>query len=99
MEYKITISNSKAKENKRLGNEEEVKKFNRLVQEVKAQAKATITLFVVGGIDIIASILFPIVYVLICTFVEPDKNYLSQFIIFPLQTSVFYPILCYMVSI
>ena len=53
------------------------KKFNRLVQEVKTQAKATITLFVVGGIDIIANILFPIVFVLVHIFVEPDKLYLS----------------------
>ena len=89
LQYKISISNRKAKENERLGNEEEVKKFNRLVQEVKAQAKATITLFVVGGINIIASILLPIIFVLIHSFVEPDKIYLPRFIIFPLQTSVF----------
>ena len=88
LQYKITISNRKAKENERLGNEEEIKKFHRLVQVVKAQAKATITLFVVGGIDIIASILLPIIFVLIHTFVEPDKIYLSQFIVLPLQTSV-----------
>ena len=88
LQYKITISNRKAKENERLGNEEEIKKFNRLVQEVKAQAKATITLFVVGGIDIIASILLPIIFVLIHTFMEPDKIYFSQFIVLPLQTSV-----------
>ena len=88
LQYKITISNRKAKENEKLRNEEEVKKFSRLVQEVKAQAKATITLFVVGGIDIITSILLPIIFVLIHTFVESDNIYLFQLIVIPLQTNV-----------
>ena len=36
LQYKIIISNRKAKENERLGNEEKAKKFKWLVQEVKA---------------------------------------------------------------
>ena len=34
LKYKITLSNRKAAENQRLGNEEEVKKFKDLLQEV-----------------------------------------------------------------
>ena len=51
LQYKITLSNGKAAENQRLGNEDEAKNFKTLLQEVQAQAKATITLFLVGGID------------------------------------------------
>ena len=62
LKYKITLSNRKAAENQRLGNEEEVKKFKDLLQEVRAQVKANITLFLVGGIDVIANILQTVTY-------------------------------------
>ena len=74
LKYKITLSNRKAAENQRLGNEEEVKKFKDLLQEVRAQAKATITLFLVGGIDVIANILQTVTYAVIETSVEPSKK-------------------------
>ena len=90
LQYKITISNRRFKENERLGNEEAVKKSKKLVQEVRAQAKTTITLFVVGGIDIVASILLPIVYVIIgiLVYVEPDNYDIFQLLIHPLEACV-----------
>ena len=62
LQYKITITTRKAEENKRLGNEEE-KRLNKLVKTFQAQIKTTITLFLVGGIDVMADILLPIMYV------------------------------------
>ena len=73
LQYKIAISNRKAKENQRLGNEEEVKELNKLLQAIRTQAKATITLFLVGGIDVIANILLTVMYVVINVSVEPSK--------------------------
>ena len=79
LQYKIMLSNRKAAENQRLGNEE-VKKFKTLLQEVRGQAKATITLFIVGGIDVIANILQTVIYVAIDALVEPNmKTYISMF--------------------
>ena len=74
LKYKITLSNRKAAENERLGNEEEVKNFKTLLQEVRAQAKATITLFLVGGIDVIDNILQTVTYAIIETSVESNKK-------------------------
>lgn len=80
LQYKITISNRKAKENERLGNEEEVKRFRKFVQEIQAQAKATFTLFLVGGIDVMANILVPVIYTVIGALLEPSKqNYVLRF--------------------
>jgi len=73
-------SNRKAEENERLGNEEEVRQFRKFVQEVRAQAKATITLFLVGGIDVVANILIPVMYTAIDTLAEPSKQiYILRF--------------------
>ena len=74
LQYNVTLSNRKAAENQRLGNEEEVKKFKNTLQEVRAQAKATITLFLVGGIDVIANILQTVTYTAIEMLVEPNKK-------------------------
>ena len=74
LQYKIAISNRKAAENQRLGNEEEVKRFKKLLKEVRVQAKATITLFLVGGINITANILQTIAYAIIEASVESNKK-------------------------
>ena len=74
LKYKITLSNREAAENQRLGNEDKVKKFKDLLQEVRAQAKVTITLFLVGGIDAFANILQTVIYAVIETSVEPNKK-------------------------
>ena len=73
LQYKITISNRKAKENQRLGNEE-VKKFKKILREVRAQAKATITLFILGGIDMIAHLLQIVTYAITETLVGSNKK-------------------------
>ena len=87
LQYKITISNRKAKENQRLGNEE--KRGKKLVQVFQEQAKATTMLFLVGGIDVIANILLPVTYVVLGRSVDPDKHiYFLQFLMHPIETGV-----------
>ena len=87
LQYKITISNRKAEENQRPGNEEEVKKIRRLLHEVRAQAKATITLFIVGSIDVIANILQTVTYLVIEASVESsNKMYLLLFSYYIIET-------------
>ena len=88
LKYKITISNRKAKENERLGNEEEVKKSKKLLRELRAQAKSTITLFIVGGIDVVANMLLPGVYAAIDTVAGPSRIYLIQFLTYPIEVCV-----------
>lgn len=90
LQYKITLSNRKAKENNRLGNEEEAKRFTKLVQMFQAQTKTTITLYLVGGLDVIANILIPIMYPTIAAAVEPDKQiYFWRFLMYPMKFCVF----------
>ena len=74
LQYKITISNRQAAENQRLGNEGELKKAKNLLHKVRAQVKTTITLFIIGGIDVAANILKTVPYAVIETLVEPDKK-------------------------
>jgi len=87
LHYKVTISNRKARENQKLGNEEEAKRFRKLVQQFRAQTKATITLLLVGGIDVIANILIPLLYVVISVSMEPsNKVYVEHFLLYPLRS-------------
>ena len=88
LHYKITLSNRKAQENERLGNEEEVKKFKRLHQELQSQVKATITLFLVGGIDVVVNILLPIISAVFYAIAGPASIYAFQFLIYPLEVGV-----------
>ena len=89
LHHEVTVSNRKAKENERLGNEEEAKKFKKLGQLFKAQSKATITLLLVGGIDVIANMLIPLTYVVISITVEPSmKVYIEQFFLYPLKSAL-----------
>ena len=60
--YKVIVSNRKAKENERLGNEE-TKKFEKLIQLLCSQVKTTVTLLLVGGIDVIGNMLISFMYV------------------------------------
>ena len=90
LHYKITISNRKAEENQRLRNEEQVKKFKRLLKEIRAQAKPTITLFLVGGIDILADIVLTFAYAAIEAYVEPNmKLYVLRFSFEAMESCVF----------
>ena len=84
--YKVTISNRKARENERLGNEAEATKFKKLTQTLKAQTKLTITLLMVGGIDVIANIMIPVLHVIISLTVQPHaKVFVEQFFLYPLK--------------
>lgn len=72
LQYKIAISNRKAKENQKLENEEVRSK--KLVQVFRERAKATTVLFLVGGIDVMTNILLPVMYVVLGSQVELDKH-------------------------
>ena len=88
--YQITISNRKAEENQRLGNEEQVKKFRKLLKEIRIQTKPTMTLFLVGGIDILADILLIFTYAVIDASLEPNKRfYALRFTFEILETCIF----------
>ena len=90
LQYKITISNRKAAENQRLGNEGELKETKNLLHKVRAQAKTTITLFIIGGIDVAANILKTVTYAAIQTLVEPNKKlYVLIFSYQLIETCVF----------
>ena len=85
--YKVTISNRKAKENQRLGNEEQAKRSNKLLQLFRSQSKATTTLLLMGGIDVIANMMIPFLHVIVSVFVEPSKKvYVEQFFLYPLKS-------------
>ena len=85
LQYKVFESNRKAKENERLGNEEEVKRFTKLAQLLRGQAKSTLTLVLLGGIDVIGNVLISFLYAVIRLAVEPSKSiYLKYFLAHPL---------------
>ena len=85
LQYEITVSNRKAKENERLGNEKEAKRFKKIVQLFHAQAKSTITLLIIGGIDVIGNITISFMFAMIKALVEPNqKIYIQQFLMYPL---------------
>ena len=76
--------------NERLGNEEEAKRFQKLVKLLCAQVKPTITLLLVGGIDVIGNVFISFMYAAIDVSVEPSKNiYLKQFLMIPLVPLVY----------
>ena len=86
--YKVIESNRKAKENERLGNEEE-KESRKLVNLLRAQVKPTITLLFIGGIDVIGNMLIVTVYTIIGVLVQPSARiYLEQFLMFPMIVSL-----------
>ena len=69
-----------------------MKNFKTLLQdlEVQAQAKATITLFLVDGIDVITNILQTVTYAVIETTVEPNKKmYVFLFSYHLIETFIF----------
>ena len=89
LQYKVFVSNRKAKENERLGNEEEVRRFTRLVQLLRVQVKPTVTLLLVGGIDVIGNITIVIMYIVIAATVQPsEKAYFEQFLMYPLVANL-----------
>ena len=88
LQYKVVITNRKARENDRLTNEE-AKRFEKLAQMLRAQVKPTVTLFLVGGIDVMANIMIPILYVVIGLSVKQlTKVYIEQFFLYPLRSSL-----------
>ena len=87
--YQVWVSNRKAKENERLGNEEEAKKFQKLIQLLRMQMKPTITLLIVGGIDVIGNVLIAFAYTTIKVSIEPNTSfYLEQFLMYPVSVSL-----------
>ena len=89
--YKVTESNRKVRENERLGCEQEAKRFTKLVQLFRSQSKTIIALLMVGGIDVIANILIPILYVAFSVSVDSTTNaYVWRFLIYPIVFSVLF---------
>ena len=87
--YQVTKSNRKLKQNERLGCEEEAKGFTKLVQLFRSQSKTTTALLVVGGIDVVANIFIPIVYVAFSFSADGTTNiYLHQFLMYPIESSL-----------
>ena len=87
--YQVWVCNRKAKENERLGNEEEAKKFQKLIQLLRIQMKPTITLLLVGGIDVIGNVLISFMFGTIRTFsTEPKTSYYLAFLMNPLISSL-----------
>ena len=86
MYYEVFVSNRKAKENERLGNEEEMKQVKKLLQLLQLQVKPTITLLLVGGIDVIGNVLISFIFTTIKISVEPNNSYyLEQFLMYPMN--------------
>ena len=89
LQYKVFVSNRKAKENERLGNEEEVRRFTKLARLLRVQVKPTITLLLVGGIDVIGNIIIIIMYIVIEASAQPSKKaYLDQFLMYPIVANL-----------
>ena len=89
LQYKVILSSRKAKENEKLGNEEEAKRFKKLVQLLRARVKPTVTLIMVGGIDIIGNIVISFMYIGIKHSVRPNVSfYLEQFLMYSITASL-----------
>ena len=93
--YTVIVSNRKAKENERLGNEEETKKFKKLIQLLRSQVKPTVTLLLVGGIDVIGNVLISSMYTTVKVSTQPNTTfYLERFLMYPINMSllIFHPL-------
>ena len=89
LQYKVILSSRKAKENEKLGNEEEAKQFKKLSQLLHARVKPTITLVMVGGIDIIGNFIISLMYIAIKHCVRPNVSfYLEQFLMYSITASL-----------
>ena len=95
--YKVVISNRKAKKNNMLGNEEEAKRFQKLVQLLCAQVKPTTSLLLVGSVDVIGNILNSVIFIMIIRVSVAEPNlalYLQHFLFYPTNTAllIFHPL-------
>ena len=91
VQYKVYVSNKKAKENQRLGNEptEETKQLMKIVKLLRTQVKPTIALLLIGGIDIIGNLLIPLLYVANETLLESSERiYVKQLLLYPIASSL-----------
>ena len=87
LHYKVVVSNRRAKENQKLGNEEEAKQLQKIVEQLRAQVKPIITLLLVGGIDVIGNVIISFMYSTIKILIEPMKGfYIEQFLMHPITT-------------
>ena len=89
VQYKVHVSNKKAKENQTLGNEqtEETKQLVKLAKLLRAQVKPTITLLLIGGIDIIGNLLITLVFVVTVSLLEySERIYVRLLLVYPLSS-------------
>ena len=91
VQYEVYVSNKKAKENQRLGNEptEETKQLVKIVKLLRTQVKPTIALLLIGGIDTIGNLLIPLLYVANETLLESSERiYVKQLLLYPIASSL-----------
>ena len=87
--YKAATSKRKARKNKTHGNQEKAARYTKLVQLLHSHLKPTITVLVVGGIDVIVNTVLCIGYVKLSHSAEDTNNiYLEQFLMYPLESAV-----------
>ena len=87
--HKVAESKRKARENKTQGNEEEATRFGKIMRLLRSQSKATITLSIVGGIDVVANIFICITYILLNHLAEDTVNiYIHEFLMYPIESAV-----------
>ena len=87
--HKISNLKRKARESEILGNEEESTRLAKLVRLLCSQSKATRTLLIVGGIDVIANILICTAYVALHHSMDDTINiYLQQFSVYSVEATI-----------
>ena len=87
--YKAAASKRKARKNKTHGNQEKTARYTKLVQLLRSHLKPTITVLVVGGIDVIANTVLCIRYVKLSHSAEDTTNIdMEQFLMYPLESAV-----------
>ncbi|XP_065907705.1 adrenocorticotropic hormone receptor-like [Dysidea avara] len=79
--YKTYQSNKKAEERMQMGNAREVeaKRLKKLVQKLHLQTKTAVSLLMLGGIEGVANMLFPVMHLLIGTMGPTGELYATQF--------------------
>ena len=87
--YKAAASKRKARKNKTQGNQGKAVRYTKLVQLLRSHLKPTVTVLVVGGIDVIANTVLCIRYVKLSHSAEDTTNIdMEQFLMYPLESAV-----------
>ena len=67
----------------------EIKKYKKLIQLLHSQVKPTVTLLLVGGIDVIGNMLISFMYTTVRVSTQPNTTfYLERFLMYPIIVSL-----------